>query len=130
MSTAASKEAAAPGSPPGGGLSGVPGAARETRLLALLQALADERRLRILEALAGGEACVCELQEPLGMGQSLVSHHLKVLREAGLVRDRKQGRWIHYSLVPGALREVEEGLGALRTARAPARSGAVGGCGP
>jgi len=81
------------------------------RVLALLQALADERRLRIVEILRGGERCVCEIQPTLGVSQPLLSHHLRVLREAGLVRDRRDGRWIHYALVPEALAEIERWLG-------------------
>jgi len=82
----------------------------------LLQALADENRLRILEALRGGESCVCDLQARLGLGQSLLSHHLGVLREAGLVADRRDGRWVHYSLVPEGLGELESFIGSLRQA--------------
>ena len=89
--------------------------ATDARLLGLLQALADEKRLRILDVLRGGERCVCELQSTLDMGQSLLSHHLRSLREAGLVRDRRDGRWVHYSLVPEALAELEGYLGAVRS---------------
>ena len=64
----------------------------------MFHALSDERRLRILDALRGGELCVCDLQAELGMGQSLLSFHLKALREAGLVRVRRNGRWSHYSI--------------------------------
>ncbi len=73
------------------------------RVLSLLSALADERRLRIVEILRDGERCVCQIQPALGISQPLLSHHLRVLREAGLVRDRRQGRWIHYALVPEAM---------------------------
>lgn len=86
-----------------------------TRLLAILQALADENRLRILDVLREGERCVCELQEPLDMGQSLLSHHLKVLREAGLVTHRREGRWVHYALAAERLAEVETWAGELRS---------------
>lgn len=96
-----------------------PAGVPDARLLALLHALADGKRLRILRALTGGEACVCELQEALDMAQSLLSHHLRVLREAGLVQDRRDGRWIHYSLVRDALEEAEAGLASLRTASGP-----------
>jgi ArsR family transcriptional regulator len=71
------------------------------------QALSDEKRLRILEGLRDGEECVCDLTEALDVGQSLLSFHLKKLKEAGLVRHRRQGRWSYYSLDP-------EGLGELR----------------
>ncbi len=62
------------------------------------KALSDPLRLRILDRLRGGERCVCELTEALDAGQSLLSFHLKTLKDAGLVRDRRDGRWIHYSL--------------------------------
>jgi ArsR family transcriptional regulator len=83
-------------------------------LLRRLQALADEKRLRIVDLLRGGELCVCDLTAALEAGQSLLSFHLKTLKEAGLVTDRRDGRWVHYSLVPEALAEVEEFLAALR----------------
>jgi len=102
----------------------------DAHLLGLLQALADEKRLRILEALREGEACVCELQGSLDMAQSLLSHHLRVLREAGLVRDRRDGRWIHYSLVPDVLREAEEGLASLRAASESPRHARPSPCAP
>ena len=92
-------------------------------LLTRLQALADERRLGIVEALRGGERCVCDLQDVVGAGQSLLSHHLRVLREAGLVSDRRDGRWVHYSLVPGALSDLEGYLGELREDAASAPRG-------
>lgn len=78
----------------------------ETRLLAMdtetLKALADERRMKIVEMLAAGELCVCELAEGLGASDALVSHHVKKLRAAGLVRTRKVGQWLHCSLEPAA----------------------------
>jgi ArsR family transcriptional regulator, arsenate/arsenite/antimonite-responsive transcriptional repressor len=73
-----------------------------------LKALADEKRLRIVALLAGGERCVCELQSELELAQPLLSFHLKKLREAGLVTDRRDGRWVHYSLDGEALGELRE----------------------
>jgi ArsR family transcriptional regulator len=70
------------------------------------QALSDEKRIRILQLLAEGERCVCEIQPALGLRQSLLSFHLKTLKDAGLVSDRREGRWVHYSLVPEALEEL------------------------
>lgn len=92
-------------------------------LLTRLQALADEKRLGIVEALRGGERCVCDLQDRIGAGQSLLSHHLRVLREAGLVSDRRDGRWVHYSLVPGALAGIEDFLAELAQDAASAPPG-------
>jgi ArsR family transcriptional regulator len=68
------------------------------RQAARFHALADETRLQILALLRGGEHCVCELTEALEIGQSLLSFHLRTLREAGLVTDRRQGRWTYYAL--------------------------------
>lgn len=69
-------------------------------------ALSDETRLRVVEFLASGEKCVCDLQALVGAAQSRLSFHLKVLREAGLVSARRDGRWMHYSLVPEAFEEL------------------------
>lgn len=79
-----------------------------------LRALADEKRLMILTALREGEQCVCRLTQRLDLGQSLLSHHLRVLREAGLVRDRRDGKWVYYSISPEGLEQVESFLSALR----------------
>ena len=67
------------------------------------RALGDETRLRILEHLASGERSVSDLMVLVDIGQSLMSHHLRILREAGLVLDRRDGRWIHYSIAEPAL---------------------------
>ncbi|RFA18269.1 ArsR/SmtB family transcription factor [Subtercola boreus] len=71
-----------------------------------LKALADPSRLRLLSLVAaheGGEACVCDLTDPLGLSQPTVSHHLKVLVDAGYLSVQKRGTWHYYGLVPGAL---------------------------
>lgn len=78
------------------------------------KALSDPLRLRILDRLRGGEHCVCELTDLLEAGQSLLSFHLKTLKEAGLVTDRRDGRWMHYALDAGALAELDGFLGSLR----------------
>ncbi|KKM09517.1 hypothetical protein SY88_18060 [Clostridiales bacterium PH28_bin88] len=62
------------------------------------KALSDETRLRILQLLSVREMCVCELIDILQMSQPAVSHHLKILRQAGLVNDTREGKWIFYSL--------------------------------
>jgi ArsR family transcriptional regulator len=96
-----------------------PTAARDgQRTARLFHALADETRLRILEQLADGEQCVCDLTDALEAGQSRLSFHLKTLKDAGLVTDRRQGRWIYYTLNPTAvdeIREVVEAIGAPRS---------------
>lgn len=85
-------------------------AAAAERLAGALKVIADPARLRLLsliQAQPGGEACVCHLTEPLGLGQSTVSHHLKVLREAGLVERERRGSWAYF-------RVCDEPLAALR----------------
>lgn len=74
-----------------------------------LKALADPARLRILSMVAAhadGEACVCDLTEPLGLSQPTVSHHLKVLVDAGYLDRTKRGTWAYFRLVPGSLDSV------------------------
>jgi len=71
-----------------------------------LKALADPVRLRLVSIVAaseGHEACVCDLIEPVGLSQPTVSHHLKILTEAGFLSRSKRGTWAYYRLVPGAL---------------------------
>jgi ArsR family transcriptional regulator len=88
------------------------GRAAAERLAQMLKAVADPTRLQLIsliKAAPGGEACVCDLTEPLGLRQPTVSHHLRVLAEAGLVTRERRGTWMWYSLVPGAL----DGLGEL-----------------
>lgn len=74
-----------------------------------LKALADPARLRLISIVAASEdaeACVCDLTEPLGLSQPTVSHHLKVLVDAGFLTRSKRGTWAYYSLVPDALDSV------------------------
>ncbi len=83
-------------------------------LARVLKALADPVRLRLVSMVAaheGAEACVCELTEPLGLTQPTISHHLKVLVEAGILGRDKRGVWAYYALVPGALDAVSAVLG-------------------
>src|SRR5215207_9283961 len=83
------------------------------RAAQLFHALSDETRLAIVERLRGGERCVCDLTDLLDAAQSRLSFHLKVLREAGLVNDRRDGRWVHYSLRREAFAELKEVLKTL-----------------
>lgn len=84
---------------------------RAVELEAVLKALADRHRLRIVNLLlrAGGEAvCVCEIQPLLGLSQGTVSHHLRLLVEAGVLARETRGTYSYFSLVPGALAAVRE----------------------
>ncbi len=94
-----------------------PLASRDAEVLAgVMGALADPARLRLVSLLAAspnGECCGCDLTEPLGLSQPTVSHHLKVLHEAGLIERERRGRWVFYSL-------RRDRLAALRTILSPA----------
>ncbi len=79
-----------------------------------LKVIADPTRLRLLsliQAQPAGEACVCHLTEPLGLTQPTVSHHLKVLLDAGLVEREQRGNWAYFHVVPEALGTLRDILG-------------------
>jgi ArsR family transcriptional regulator len=82
-------------------------------VLVRLRALGEPLRWRIAELLAAEELCVCHLTEELGVPQSLVSHHLRVLRDAGLVEAERYRYWMYYRIRPQALAELAEYLGGL-----------------
>ncbi|GAA4910580.1 metalloregulator ArsR/SmtB family transcription factor [Nesterenkonia rhizosphaerae] len=82
-------------------------------LASRIKALADPNRLTILSLIAAGEnaeACVCDLTGPLGLGQPTVSHHLKILVDAGLLTRERRGTWSYYSVVPGAVESLAADL--------------------
>jgi ArsR family transcriptional regulator, arsenate/arsenite/antimonite-responsive transcriptional repressor len=74
----------------------------------LFHALSDPTRLELLERLKTGEQCVCDLTDVMRTGQSRLSFHLKVLKDAGLILDRREGRWMYYSINRETLDELEE----------------------
>lgn len=93
--------------------SGVLGEADAVELAAVLKVLADPARLRLLSMVAaaqGGEACACDLVEPVGRSQPTVSHHLSMLVDAGLLAREKRGKWAWYRVVPARLVAVREAL--------------------
>lgn len=82
-------------------------------LATVLKALAEPTRLRlvsIIAAQAGGEACICDLTEPVGLSQPTVSHHMKVLVDAGLLTREQRGKWAYYRLTPGAIGSLAQAL--------------------
>ena len=89
---------------------------RETSV-SLFHALSDETRLEIMERLKDGEQCVCDLTDALKTGQSRLSFHLKVLKDAGLITDRPEGRWTFYSLNAEVLEELVEMVQSLQGSR-------------
>jgi ArsR family transcriptional regulator len=85
-----------------------------TELAARLKALADPVRLRLLSVVAshtGGEACVCDLSVGIEVGQPTISHHLKVLKAAGLLASERRGSWVYYRVIPEALQQLSQVLG-------------------
>jgi ArsR family transcriptional regulator len=87
--------------------------AEAERLAGLLKAVADPARLRLLSLVAGapeGEACICDLTAPVGLSQPTVSHHMKILVEAGLLIREQRGKWAHYRLVDGALEQLSDAM--------------------
>ena len=106
----------------------LPMASTESRSLeraaALFHALSDETRLKILELLMDGEQCVCDLTDRLKTGQSRLSFHLKTLKEAGLLTDRRDGRWVYYALDPDAIEKLGE---VVKGFRARSRQGVSAG---
>lgn len=88
---------------------------REDRAVALLQAVAHPIRWRVLSRLTSSTQCVCDLQATIDIAPNLLSYHLKVLREAGLIVGTRRGRWIDYTLADGAAELVHRALpGELR----------------
>lgn len=83
------------------------------RAVELFHALSDETRLEIVKLLRKGERCVCDLTGALDAAQSRLSFHLKVLKDAGVVTDRKQGRWVHYELNAHAFEEAHHLIDGL-----------------
>ncbi len=90
-------------------------AVEATELAHGFSALADPVRLRVLSILAaspGGEVCVCEFVEPLGKSQPTISHHMKILSEAGLVQGERRGKWVWYSLNNERLAQLRSAIDA------------------
>jgi ArsR family transcriptional regulator, arsenate/arsenite/antimonite-responsive transcriptional repressor len=96
-------------------------------LAATFKAVADAGRLRLLSFIAAqpdAEACVCHLVEPLGLSQPTVSHHLRVLTEAGLLARERRGTWMFYRLVPERLESLRDALAPPVAAKAPTKRSA------
>jgi ArsR family transcriptional regulator len=93
--------------------------AAAVRLAAILKVLSEPARLRLLsliQAQPAHEACVCHLTDALGLSQPTISHHLRVLFDAGLVDRERRGNWVYYRAIPGALSGVLEALGGVSSA--------------
>jgi ArsR family transcriptional regulator len=89
------------------------GRAAAERLATAFKVLADPARLQLVNLIAsrcGGEACVCDLVEPVGLSQPTVSHHLKVLSQTGLLEREKRGTWVYYRVIPERLQALRDSL--------------------
>jgi ArsR family transcriptional regulator, arsenate/arsenite/antimonite-responsive transcriptional repressor len=90
--------------------------AQANQMASVLKALGDPVRLRLLGLIAasdGGEACVCDLTEAFNLAQPTISHHLKVLRLAGVINSERRASWMYYSIVPGALKALTSVLNSV-----------------
>ena len=81
----------------------------------IFKAFCDENRLKILERLHGGERCACVLVEDIGIGQSALSYHMKILIESGVVSARQEGKWTHYSISEDGSARARELLDEITT---------------
>lgn len=96
---------------------------------ALFHALSDPIRVEVLSLLSAGERCVCDLTEELDVAQSRLSWHLKTLKDAGLVTDRREGRWSYYTLERDAFELAESALASLKPRARRLTVRAAGCCG-
>jgi len=99
-----------------------PTAASPVKASAVFHALSDPTRIELIRRLSSGEQCVCELTEAMKTGQSRLSFHLKVLKDAGLIQDRREGRWMYYALNEAAFEETAELIRMLKNGDSVART--------
>ena len=85
----------------------------EQELIPMFKALADENRLQILKLLRSGEKCACRLLEELHISQPTLSHHMKILCDAGLVTGRREGKWMHYSIRCEGVQQIRSNMQQL-----------------
>ena len=97
-------------------------ATRTAEAARVFHALSEPIRLQILEQLKDAEQCVCELTEAFNTGQSRLSFHLRVLKEAGLINDRPEGRWMYYSVNVEGIKELASFVAGLQESRPSRRS--------
>lgn len=88
-----------------------------------LKALSDPNRLVIIDCLKDGEQCACKILEQLRISQPTLSHHMRILCQAGLVECRREGKWMHYSLKPDKFQELKELLDSFLTNKEDVKKG-------
>lgn len=96
-------------------ISNPPATALAPDVMVGLQAIAEPTRARIVALLGHGEHCVCDVGDTLALSPALVSHHLRALRDSGLLRERRSGRWVYYSLDLEALERLRAAVNSLLT---------------
>ena len=82
---------------------------------AVFKALGDENRIKILQLLQGGEKCACKLLTEMNITQPTLSHHMKILCDSGIVKGRKEGKWMHYSISQDGIEEAQKYLDFLKS---------------
>ena len=87
----------------------------EKRIAAIFKAFCDENRIRIIKLLRSGEKCACKLLEEINVTQPTLSHHMKILCDAGIVVGRKEGKWTYYSFNPEGIERAKELLNQITT---------------
>lgn len=112
-------------------MSDLPASAPAPDVMVSLQAIAEPTRARIVTLLGHGEHCVCDVGDTLALSPALVSHHLRALRDSGLLRERHSGRWVYYSLDLAALAQLRAAVMGLLTPTDEAAAASVcSDCGP
>ncbi|MGN0452307.1 MAG: ArsR/SmtB family transcription factor [Ruminococcus sp.] len=86
----------------------------ERKIALTFKAFCDENRIRILKLLESGEKCACKLLEEINVTQPTLSHHMKILCDSGIVKGRKEGKWMHYSISQEGVRTAQEYLDSLK----------------
>ena len=81
---------------------------------AVFKAFCDENRIKILQLLQGGEKCACKLLTEMNITQPTLSHHMKILCDSGIVKGRKEGKWMHYSISQDGIEEAQKYLDSLK----------------
>ena len=81
---------------------------------AVFKAFCDENRIKILQLLQGGEKCACKLLTEMNITQTTLSHHMKILCDSGIVKGRKEGKWMHYSISQDGIEEAQKYLDSLK----------------
>ena len=92
------------------------------QFIGIMESLSDPIRINILELMMGGEICVCDIVKVTGLSQSKISYHIKILKDAGLISDRQEGRWVYYKLDLEVLSDIKNWMGNLIQSSSSKRS--------